>query len=100
MEIVLNKVGVLKGMKKECFHYIPIVEALKTLLEDETFIITEETKTPTDDEPEIIEDVKDGSAYRSSQFFQLNPDAYTMMIYSDAVELGELSFLTLHITLY
>ena len=100
VEIVLNKVEVLKGMKKECFHYIPIVEALKTLLEDETFIITEETKTPTDDEPEIIEDVKDGSAYRSSQFFQLNPDAYTMMIYSDAVELGELSFLTLHITLY
>lgn len=36
----------------------------------------------------FIRDVKDGIAYKDSEYFQRNPDAYTILLYSDAVELA------------
>ena len=34
-----------------------------------------------------LRDVKDGGLYRNNSYFQQNPGAYTMMLYSDAIEL-------------
>ena len=34
-----------------------------------------------------MKDVKDGELYKTNPFFQQNPEAFTMMLYSDAIEL-------------
>ena len=36
---------------------------------------------------DLIQDIKDGSAYKENRFFQKNPDAYTAIFYSDALPL-------------
>ena len=35
-----------------------------------------------------MEDIIDGEAFRTSEFFKRNPDAYPLLLYSDAVELA------------
>ena len=34
-----------------------------------------------------IKDLKDGSVFKQSEFFQENPEAYSIILYSDAVEI-------------
>ena len=88
VEIILNEEEVKLGCKKECFHYIPVDEAVKHLVEDETFLkVLDQVKNCDTQHDDIIRDVKDGSMFKSSEYFQANPEAYAMLLYSDAVEL-------------
>ena len=85
-EITLNKEEVRLGAKKDVYHYIPLVSSIKTLLQDDSFnkMIALNNRAPQDDK---IVDLKDGSVYKSSTFFQGSPDAFSILLYSDAVEL-------------
>lgn len=87
LEIVLNKDEVKNGAHKDCIHYVPIIEALKALVEDESFnkmiLMAEEEDVHED----TLKDVRDGTAYKKNLYFRHNPDALAIMMYSDGVEL-------------
>ena len=88
VEIVLNANEVRLGGKKDCFHYVPILESIKVLIEDESFneaIAAQMNEIY--DKRTTLRDVKDGGAYKENAYFQENPDAYSILLYSDAVEL-------------
>ena len=86
-EVVLNPEEVGKGMKKEVLHYVPIDETIKNLLEDPSFNKMLAMKPVNRAAGNKLVDVKDGSVYRHSDFFQQNPEAFSIIMYSDAVEL-------------
>ena len=88
-EIVLNPEEVKQGSPKDVIHYVPLLEAFKNLVEDKSFVTAlnnsrNEVRAGDDD---LIEDVSDGSAFKESKYFQDNPDAHALMMYSDGVEL-------------
>ena len=87
-EIVLNQDEIKRGAAKDVFHYVPITETFKHLVEDETFTdvlekVREEGKTQTD----VIKDIKDGAVYKQIEFFKRNPTAFVGIFYSDALEI-------------
>ena len=83
-EIVLNDDEVKNGSKKDSLHYISIISSLKMLLEDFSFNkMMAQTRTSTAD----ITDFKDCLAYKNNKYFQKNPDAYSLVLYSDGVEM-------------
>ena len=85
-EIVLNPKEIKEKKAKDVVHYINVIESFKNLVQDSSFVAMEEKNiNPANDS--IIRDVKDGELYKTNPFFQQNPQAYTMMIYSDAIEL-------------
>ena len=88
-EIVLNKEETKSGAKKEVVHYVPIIEAFKVLIEDKSFIRAIENAAEEDklEDNDLIEDVKDGLIYKQNNYFQENPEAFAIMMYSDGVEL-------------
>ena len=89
VEIVLNPKAVKnKTESKAVIHYVPIIDAFKNLIQDPSFIDVMECNVQNSD-TETLKDVKDGHLYRNNPFFKNNPSAYTMMIYSDAIELGK-----------
>ena len=86
-EIVLNREQIRYGESKDSYHYVPIVESFKTLINDVSF-----KKMRTHESIEDIchgkyNDVKSGKHYKSNKYFNEHPDAYTLMLYSDAVEI-------------
>ena len=88
VEYVLNKENVLKGQPKEVYHYIPIVQTFKNLIQDQTFIGMMNNATAMSNyESQVLRDCKDGLAFKNNTFFKKNPDAYACIMYSDAVEL-------------
>ena len=88
IEIILNPEEVKYGARKEVVHYVPIMEALKVLVEDKSFIqATENFEEKKVGDDGTIKDVKDGEKYKNSQYFQDNPQALALMLYSDGVEL-------------
>ena len=84
-EIVLNQVAVLLGAKKEVIHYVSIVESFKILVQDPSFnkMLKSKKVFNLDDK---IRDMKDGSVFKTNQYYESNPEAYTALLYSDAVE--------------
>ena len=87
VEIVLNPKAVKnKKESKAVIHYVPIIDTFKNLVQDPSFIEAMESNVQNNDR-ETLKDVKDGHIYRNNPFFKQNPSAYTMMIYSDAIEL-------------
>ena len=88
LEIVLNKEEVKNGARKDCVHYVPIIEAIKVLVEDESYnkVITMAEEDDIHNE-NILKDVRDGIAYKQNLYFRENPDALAIMMYSDGVEL-------------
>ena len=85
-EIVLNPKDVKEKKAKDVVHYVNIIESFKHHVQDSSFVAMEEKNIiPANDS--ILRDVKDGELYKNNPFFQQNPQAYTMMIYSDAIEL-------------
>ena len=88
VEIVLNKEEVASGKPKECFHYVSVVECLKQLIEDKTFVKVQEMERENGMEAaHIVKDIKDGIAFKKNKYFQENPEAFVAIFYSDAVEL-------------
>ena len=66
-------------------HYIPLIQTVKNLVEDSTFL--EVTEAHSDHNPEcLLRDVKDGSLFKNNRYFLENPEALTILLYSDGVE--------------
>ena len=85
-EIILNAKEMKEsGASKDVMHYVSVVDNFKNLIQDSSFLAMEERNVIP--ESESLIDVKDGEYYKQNPFFQQNPRAYTMMIYSDAIEL-------------
>ena len=88
-EIVLNPKAVKeRNAKKSVMHYVPIVETFKNLIQDPSFCKVVENNIVS---KSTLSDVKDGDLYKNNHYFQQNPEAYVMMLYSDAIELGKVS---------
>jgi hypothetical protein len=63
------------------FSYVSVIDTLATLANDPSF-------KPEDwSDNGFLRDVKDGTAYKENAFFQRNPDAFTLIFYSDSLEL-------------
>ena len=86
-EIVLNPEEMRHGAKKESYQYLPLEPAMKTLLEDRSFIeaLDESKNRPV--EAGVYREFKDGSFYKSLDYFRRNPGALAGAIYSDCIEL-------------
>ena len=86
-EIVLNKQEVRNGFKKEIIHYVSVVESFRAILQDVSFnkMMVQKKQVHSDDVK--IADLKDGSVFKTNGYFCANPEAYGMILYSDAVEL-------------
>ena len=88
VEVVLNKDEVKNGASKDVIHYVPIIESLKTLVEDKTFIeAVRSNRNRMHTRKEVISDVLEGRAFRENTFFKNNPGAYVGHLYSDGVEI-------------
>ncbi len=71
------------GEEEKCtFQYISIVDTLLTIIQDPGFC----PEKPSEDG--MLRGVKDGSVYAENIYFQNNKDAFTIELYSDAVELS------------
>ena len=85
-EYILNKEEVRRNCRKDSIHYISISQTLYNLQNDRTFQFV---KNEEDEErmniSNIYKDVKDGRVYRNSTYFQSNPDAFTLLCYSDGL---------------
>ena len=88
-EIVLNKQEVKEGKRKDVYHYVPMTESFKALLEDQSMIKMMKIQTSATgvDIEDQLSDLKEGTVYKNSEFFTSHPDAFTAMIYSDGVEI-------------
>ena len=87
LEIVLNPHQVKnKEAVKAVVHYIPIIDTFKNLIQDPSFNDMME-KDNHDKDDGAVRDVKDGDLFKSNPYFKQNPEAFTMMLYSDAIEL-------------
>ena len=74
------------GARKDVFHYIPIIRSFKALVQDESFINMMAVNKQISSENKIV-DLKDGSVFKNDNYFLSNPEAYSALLYSDAVEL-------------
>lgn len=91
IEITLNESEVRKGAKKEVFHYVPVVDSLRVLLEDKSFnklMANKQINSAVKDDR--VNDITDGSLVKNNVFFQTYTDAYGLHFYSDAVEIGKI----------
>lgn len=66
---------------KHTASYISVIDTVCTIVTDPTFK-PEECK-----DDGFLRDIKDGSAYRENTYFKNNPEAFTLILYSDALEL-------------
>ena len=88
VELLLNKEEVKAGASKDVFHYIPVKESFKHLIEDKSLVdvlVREREKEKRD--KNVLQDLRDGTAFQTNPFFQKNPGAFAAHFYSDAVEL-------------
>ena len=91
VEIILNAEDMKNNKaKKESYQYIPLIDSMKTLLEDPTFIDMiereKDAQLEADSEDVVYQDIGDGHLRKSSSFFIDNPEALTGFIYSDEIE--------------
>jgi hypothetical protein len=71
------------GFEKKCsFQYISILDTICTITQDPGF----KREKPSVDG--MLRGVRDGSVYAENQYFQENKEAFTIELYSDAVELA------------
>ena len=88
-EIILNKNEVREGSKKDFVHYVPITETIRTLLKDPSMnkMLAKKTLKHTNMDNSRIYDLKDGTVYNQNEYFLSNPEAYSILLYSDAVKI-------------
>ena len=86
-EILLNPNGVEKRKEpRAVMDYVPIIETVRNLVQDSTFLEVTENMI-NDKSMADIKDVKDGMIYKQNIYFKDNPEAMTLLLYSDGVEL-------------
>ena len=85
LEIILNEKEVKENKAtKSVMHYIPIIESIRNLVEDPTFnYVLEKNVT---ENGSTLGDVKDGELFKKNAYFRKHPEALTLMLYSDAIE--------------
>ena len=90
VEIVLNPDYMRKGERKDVVHYVPILDSLRSLLEDKSFcsIIENFREKKVIGDMNTFKDLMDGKVYQSNTYFVQNPDAYCAHFYSDSIELS------------
>jgi hypothetical protein len=81
-KIVVPSAGDSEEPKEVKFVYISIIDTLSNI------VTTEQFQPESKQQDGLLRDVKDGFAYRSNPFFMEHPDAYTIMMYSDAIEIN------------
>ena len=88
MEILLNKSEVAKGLKNDIIHYVPLKDSIRALLEDKSYLhmMQNQSNAPAKD-ADKIEDIQDGTLYKTNKFFIQNPLALSLLFYSDGVEI-------------
>ena len=88
-EIILNSSECKLGKTpKESFQYISILEGIRTLFQDETFLeVLEKGRVEASSDKDLIEEVRDGLIIRDLSYLKNNPGAYVGLLYSDAVEI-------------
>jgi hypothetical protein len=64
------------------FVYVSVADTLASIVAEPEF------KPEMQSQDGLLRDVKDGLVYKNNEFFQKNPDAYSLMFYSDALELN------------
>jgi hypothetical protein len=68
---------------KRTFQYVPVIDLVKAIAADPGF--HQQQQRPV--ENKMLYDVKDGEFWRTSEFFQNNPDALGLIFYSDELEI-------------
>ena len=86
-EIIFNPKQVKESKApKAVMHYVPLIQTVKNLVQDSTFLdVTESNFSNNPDS--VLRDVKDGIMFKTNPFFIENPEALTLLLYSDGVEL-------------
>ena len=74
-----------KGSKSGTMQYIPLIDSLKQLLEDDTYA-SQKRNDPYFHEPGIVKDVRDGRNLRSNAVFIENPEAIPLLFFQDELE--------------
>jgi hypothetical protein len=64
------------------FQYISPIETITRIVEDGSLLASQSSSDG------LLRDLKDGSTYRNNNFFQQHPEAYTILLQSDALELA------------
>lgn len=81
VDIILGK----RGSKDIIFSYIPILETVKVLLNNE-HLLKQLTLNYCSAEPRIFADISDGDCYKNSEFYRNNPTALQIILYQDSFE--------------
>lgn len=84
VEMVLPYNDKLNGVTS--FQYIPILLSLKAMLSKEDILEKVLSISPEKDSS-VIRSFKDGSRFKNSAFFQNNPNALQLIVYSDDYQL-------------
>lgn len=82
---VTLKLGLNEKNQQCIFHYIPIHETLKALLNDKS--VLEQFSNPISEETGLLCDFTDGSVYKSNQLFKQNLNALQLILYQDSYEI-------------
>lgn len=76
------KLAATTDRKASSFQYISVIDTVEAIITDPDF----PSSTPA---PEgLLRDVTDGSAFKENSYFQKNPDAIPIALYSDAFQLS------------
>ena len=86
-EVILNTQEVKEGKKKDSYHYVPMTESFRALIEDRSMMKMMSMKSESVNNEDQLSDLKDGTVYKNNPFFSSHPDAFAAMIYSDGVEI-------------
>ena len=88
-EIVLNPLEFKQGKApKDSYQYISILEGVRTLFQDKTFLeVLERSRKEVNSDIDSIEEIRDGRIIQNLTYLKKNPDAYIGLLYSDAVEI-------------
>ena len=85
--IIFNPKEVKSGCEpKAAMHYVPIDQTVMNIVQDSTFMKVTEMDIGAK-ASNLLRDIKDGEMYKNNPYFQENPDALVLILYSDAVEL-------------
>lgn len=71
--------------KQTFFHYVPIVETFKCAFFNKSLGNWTINDAQHDEDPDILSDFTDGSAFRNNEFFKQNPKARKIILYQDGV---------------
>ena len=84
-EVVLDPEEVKHGSKKESYQYVSLKESMQLLTEANAM----ETRNRIEpDDSDLLSDIKDGNLRKNLPYFRDNPEAYTCVFYSDAIEIN------------